>query len=1332
MTQERATENAAEKTKAKKSQNIGNAKDFRIVGIGASAGGLEALSLLLKNIPHGVKYAIVIVQHLSEKPKSMLPEILARQTSLPLSEITGATPVLPGHIYVAPAHAYVALSKNTLKLREPKGEEHFLPIDFFFSSLARAKKEKAVGVILSGTGKDGTKGLEAIREQGGATFAEDPKIATHPGMPESAIESGAVLYVLSPGKIAKKLSAKGTLRETSPVSPALGQSMQPVQKNAPARLPTDAHLREIIGLLERASNIDFSAYKEGTVKRRIARRMKLRKVEELSRYAAYVREHPEEAASLSEDILIHVTEFFRDPPLFQSLKRRVFPPLLRHREQNNAIRIWVPGCSTGEEVYSLAMSLIEFLERKKKTVPVQFFGTDVSEAALKEARRGQYGKEIEARVSPERLRRFFTKVPGIAQKYEVSKTIRNMCVFTKHNMVKDTPFSRIDIISCRNVLIYFDAELQKKAFPLFHFALKPKGFLVLGTSESISGFQDLFGEADKKYKIYSRKAAVSPFRFEFTVNAHAENPMPKKEADAFPAGRNIEKEADAIILSKHSPAGVVITRDMTILQFRGNTGAYLEPMPGRATFNVLKMVRKDFLLPLTGALDEARKTGRPARKEVIHPGETGYKKTDIEAIPLCMPGSEEKYFLILFHERRHGQREKHPGEKTGEANTRANKNAEFEISDEKNREIAKLREELTNTAEYLQSLIERQETTNEELRSANEEVMSSNEELQSANEELETAHEELQSTNEELTTVNSELGERNLELNEKNSDLKNLMEQVGNARNFAESVIDTIGEPMVVLGKTLRVQAANWAFYKDFDVSEQETKDRLFWELGDGQWNVPEITDPLKRMLSSKIKMVNIEVAHDFPRIGKRVMSLSARRIREKTAAAPKKGEAEKILFVIRDITKLKELEALREKEYGSMKNDMKDRTHKLVEVNTALVKEVAERKRLEEELRERTNTVAEGGRRTGEFLVILSLVLRNPLAHIIATVEEARLRGFGGVETEDTFNIIGRQAEQMMRLLKDLLDVSRILYGKIELIPEYVDIREVVRHAVLATEFFVTKRGHSLSLHLPDEQQILIADPLRIEQVLVNLIFNAAKYTNPGGKIGVIMARGKDGDGRDEMRIAVKDNGMGITSEVLPKIFDLFAQADRLKDKTKSGMGIGLFLAKRLAILHGGTVTAQSEGANKGSEFTLHLWVNNNLPPPRKSPKDASPTAKQKTPAKRILVADDNQDAADSLGKLLTALGRSVQIAYNGKDAIRVGKETPPDMAFIDIAMPEMDGYEVATRMRSDPDFANTKLVALTGFGQKTDTENALRAGFDFHYVKPITLAALKEIIGD
>lgn len=433
-------------------------------------------------------------------------------------------------------------------------------------------------------------------------------------------------------------------------------------------------------------------------------------------------------------------------------------------------------------------------------------------------------------------------------------------------------------------------------------------------------------------------------------------------------------------------------------------------------------------------------------------------------------------------------------------------------------------------------------------------------------------------------------------------------------------------------------------------------------------------------------------------------------------------------------VTQKKKTKSALEKKSGRFRGkDGEDatavRAKKLQEVNALLMQEMVERKRLEKNLYERTKKLEEADQRKNEFLAILSHELRNPLSPIIASVDAMKLRGTNDPETKHALEIIGRQTEQMTRLLKDLLDASKIIYEKIELSPEYVDMQKIIHRAVDTASFFVAKRGHTLTLSLPDEPKYLVVDPLRMEQILANLIFNAAKYTNPGGKIEIILSSNGAGDD-EKLRIRVKDNGLGIAPDILPNIFDLFVQAESIVKNTKGGMGIGLFLVRRLTELHGGTITAQSEGLGKGSEFILSLPVKNTLSP-IKEPAASAPAARDNHVSKRILVVDDNQDAADSLGKILSHLGHIVEVAYSGKHAIQKVKTHPPDIAFVDIAMPEMDGYEVAQKMRGESSISKITLIALTGFGQAGDKEKALRAGFDFHYVKPITLSALTNIVG-
>src|SRR5438309_3522046 len=540
---------------------------FPIVGVGASAGGLEAFTQLLKALPSRTGVAYVLVQHLDPTHESALTELLTKTTEMPVREVTDATLVEPNHVYVIPPNVDMVISQGILRLT-PRTETcgHHMPIDRFLSSLAEDKGSNAIGVILSGTASDGTLGLATIKAEGGITLAQDEKSAKFDGMPQSAIAAGCVDLVLPPDGIAEELAR---ICE----HPYVAHS--PSSKIAELIPDSDPHLKNILLSLRMANKIDFSDYKPANIKRRILRRMTLHKIEKVKEYAHFLQRHPAEVEALCEDILIHVTSFFRDPGAFEALKTEVFPTILKHRSAEEPIRIWVPGCSTGEEVYSHAVSLLEFLGDRRGNIPIQLFGTDLSQAGIEKARAGIYPESIAADVSPERLPRFFAKVEG---GYRIAKTIRDMCVYARQNLVQDPPFSRIDVISCRNVLIYLGPVLQNRIMPIFHYALKPRGFLMLGGSEGIVGTaSDLFELMDRKHKIYCRKSTPSGLHFDFAASqypTHLASDKQTQKREGVVQLLDLRKEADRILLTKYAPVAVVINDDMEVLESRGHVGLY--------------------------------------------------------------------------------------------------------------------------------------------------------------------------------------------------------------------------------------------------------------------------------------------------------------------------------------------------------------------------------------------------------------------------------------------------------------------------------------------------------------------------------------------------------------------------------------------------------------------------------------------------------------------------------------------------------------------------------------------------------------------------------------
>ncbi|MBD2365220.1 hypothetical protein H6G36_29390 [Anabaena minutissima FACHB-250] len=562
---------------------------FPIVSMGASAGGLQAFTELLSHLPVDTGMGFVLIQHLSPHQKSMLTEILGRTTQMPVVEAQDGMSVEPNHVYVIPPNAVMTISHGVLKL-SPRQQIRGLSmtVDTFFSSLAEDYGNKAIGVVLSGGDSDGAKGLERIKDAGGITFAQCEASAQVSSMPNTAVASGHVDFILTPQQIAEelaKISHHPYVRQPTP---------EPITEEIPES--GDA-LVIIFRLLRVATGVDFTHYKQNTLKRRIFRRMILYKLEKLEDYAQYLQNNPAEVTALYQDLLITVTSFFRDPEAFTALKTKIFPPLLKEHQPDSPIRVWVAGCSTGEEAYSIAICWMEFLTVQGIHRPIQIFATDINEVAIEKARAGIYKPSQIADISPERLQRFFVQVDG---NYQISKPVRELCVFARHNLMNDPPFSRLDLITCRNVLIYLSSPVQKKLLPIFHYGLQPAGFLMLGTSETVGEFSDLFTLVDKKYKIYSRKIAPARLSIDLMPSNYppdALNPLPPTREDIW-NGQEILKEADRIVLNRYAPVGVIINNELEILQFRGQTSSYLQLPPGRPSFNLLKMAKEGLRLEL--------------------------------------------------------------------------------------------------------------------------------------------------------------------------------------------------------------------------------------------------------------------------------------------------------------------------------------------------------------------------------------------------------------------------------------------------------------------------------------------------------------------------------------------------------------------------------------------------------------------------------------------------------------------------------------------------------------------------------------------------------------
>jgi two-component system CheB/CheR fusion protein len=1340
---------------------------FAIVGIGASAGGLEAFSQLLRALPADTGMVFVLVQHLDPKHESQLPNVLSRTTAMPVLTVTDGLRAEPDHVYVIPPNADMTIGGGIFALTPRTKVDYFRPIDDFFRSLAQDEEGRAIGVVLSGTGSDGTLGLRAIKAEGGITFVQDEKSAKHPGMPQSARADAD--FVLPPAGIARELAR---ISGHPYVSQALASRAGPGQQEQ------GADVSAVLRVLRTATGVDFAQYKPASVRRRIARRMLLQKIDDLGTYARYLRQTPHEAQALCDDILIKVTRFFRDPEGFEALGRSVFPSLVKERAADEPIRIWVPGCATGEEAYSLVICLLEFLDETDSHVPIQMFATDLSAAAVTRARAATFSASIENEVSADRLRRFFVKTDG---RYRVSKAIRDVCVFASHDVTRDPPFSKLDLVSCCNVLIYLNAALQERVIPVLHYALNSTGFLKLGPSESVGRFTHLFSAVDKKHKIYAREPGPSAhLGFGLTPADRIAAPASAQQKEAGWSVAAIEKEADRLILGRYAPAGVVVNADMEIVQFRGKTGPYLEATPGAASLDLFKMARESLASALRQAVHRAARSGSPVKAEGLRVKTNGgTREVSLEVIPLGpAEGVKGRHHLILFFEERARgappapARERGPGPRTvGE------------------RRVAQLTQELADAHRHLQAINEEHEAAAEELRAATEEAQSSNEELQSTNEELETSKEELQATNEELSTVNDELNSRNLELDQLGNDLGNLLTsthvpiimvgadlRVRRMTQVTERVLNVapgdIGRPIGDLRLSIEVpqlEALLREVAETLTVQEREVQAR------DGRWYSVRIRpyrtadskidgavisfidiDAIKRGFEEakeardQAQAIITTVREPLVILDAELRVVTANRSFYETFQLRRENTERQSFFDIENHQwNIPQLRTLLEEvlprgnvfEDLEVEHDFEAIGRRTLRLNArrmlsangqpALVllaiEDVTEMKGLEHERGMRVAAEAMTLAKD-RFLAVLSHELRTPLTAMLGWTRMLRTRKLDQAATARGLEVIERNTVAQVRLIEDLLDASRIVAGALRLETRPLMVAPVVDAALAAMQPAAETKGVLLQRALDEKAGPIRGDPARLQQIVWNLVSNAIKFTPSGGRVEVRLVRRES-----TVEISVRDTGKGITSEQLPHIFSRLGVVHSSSRPHGDGLGLGLAIVRHLAELHGGAVQAVSTGPGQGATFTVTLPLTDEHPAHEAEARQiaARELASSQLPVLdgvRVLAVDDEADMRELLKTILTQCGAEVTITANAREALEALEQATFDVLVSDIRMPEEDGYALLRKVRALDAERGGQIpaLALTAYTRIEDQEAALSAGYQQHAAKPIEPAEL------
>ncbi|KTS75385.1 chemotaxis protein [Pseudomonas oryzihabitans] len=1343
---------------------------FPVVGIGASAGGIQALLRFFEALPADCGMAFVVVMHLSPEHQSSLDQILQRATRLPVQQVTQPVPIEADHVYVIPPGFDLTMNDGYLRLNpaERLSGDH-VAVDLFFRALADVHKTRAIAIVLSGNGADGSVGLGRIKEQGGVTLAQAPEDAEFDSMPSSAIAAGAVDFVMPVVDMPQKLLelattihslSQGELRQIDFEARVPGASNKAMQ----------LALRDILTLLRTRTGHNFKQYKTATVLRRVERRMQVNTIPDMPAYACFLHEHPEETPALLKDMLIGVTNFFRDREAFEALERDIIPELFEQvqgLEEDQELRVWSAACSSGEEAYSLAMLLTEQAELRQSAARLQIFATDLDEHALAVARHGVYPGSIVTDVPPSRLRQHLLKEQN---QYRVKKELREKVLFAQHNLLSDPPFSRLDLISCRNLLIYLDREVQAEILHTFHFALKPGGYLFLGSSESADVQSNLFATVDKKNRIYRAKHTTSVIRPTPLLNL---NPgIHSVRLPPHQVGRRKKvsfAEVHQRVLEQYAPPSIIVDRESNIVHLSERAGRFLRYVGGEPSYNLPALVLEELRLELRTALFQALQSNKSveARRVHIQRDDRSYY-INMVVRPFRDSDTSTDYMLVLFDE-------------VEDVMSTDSTNDHTEAKDSV---LTQLEAELQRTKEQLQLTIEQSETSTEELKASNEELQAINEELRSATEELETSKEELQSINEELITVNYELKAKIEETGKINDDLQNLITSTDIATVFVDRgmrikrftpraasifniIVSDTGRSLLDITHRLDypelASDANQVF-ESLGLIEREVRSH------DDRWYLARLLpyrtaeDRIEGAVLTFIDITERRLAQDRARAGEENMRLVAQNIQDYAivtldasgvinswngGATKLFGYSERealgqpldLIFTPEDIasqvpeTELRTADAqgvshnerwLRRKDgsrlycagvLSRMNNASGGQGYAKI-ARDATADHVRTSEAANQQAQQRALVQLKD-----EFFAVMSHELKHPLnliqlnSELLARSPVLRDVALARRATE----AIQRAVRSQAQIIDDLLDLSRIRTGKLKLERQSLDLAQQL-HEIAAV---VRPLAGEVQVHctrLPETPLYVQADATRIGQIVWNLLNNAIKFTPAGGQVEITL--GVEGE---EARLDVSDTGQGIAPDFLPRVFEMFGQAEmKYTARAQHGLGIGLALVKQLVEAHGGRIEAHSTGLGQGARFSV--WL-----PLCHAEQQLAPTVQadeQSLAGLRALLVDDSADIVETLQLLLEEEGVVVTAATDSHNGLALAQAQDFDVILSDIGMPEMDGHEFLRRVRAGDRNVGTPAVALSGYGTRLDVDKARAAGFVQHLNKPVSFEALLAVL--